>query len=92
MIQAIRPIGQDYDSEYLRIMRELKKLGLTPSGNKQIDKTRLSKAKQAFVDKLQDEYVKERRDQNSGIVQSSLEEERPGAMALAELNKILLGI
>ena len=31
MIQAIGAIGHDYDSEYIRIIRELQKYGITPT-------------------------------------------------------------
>ena len=92
MIQAIRPVGYDYDSEYLRIVRELQKYGLTPTGNKQVDKSRLNSARQNFVDKLKDELSKETTPNSHTYPDSSLEEKRVGANMVAEINKILLGL
>ena len=92
MIQAIRPIGQDYDSEYLRIIQELRKYGLQLTGNKQVDKGRLAQAKQEFVEGLQERYDIDFQEDKVNPQRVSMEEERPGAMAVAQLNRILLGI
>ena len=92
MIQAIRPIGQDYDSEFLRIAQELRKYGLQPSGNHQVDRGRLEKVKEEFVSDLQEKYDVGIPEYEENPVRTSMEEERPGAMAVAQLNRILLGI
>ena len=92
MIQAIRPIGQDYDSEFLRIAQELRKYGLQPSGNPQVDKGRLESAKTEFVSDLQERYDIGLPEFEENPQRASMEEERPGAMAVAQLNRILLGI
>ena len=93
MIQAILPIGQDYDSEYLRIIQELRKYGLSPTGNKEVDRGRLAQAKKEFVENLQERYdINLPNAEETDPERLSLEEQRPGAMAVARLNRLLLGI
>jgi len=93
LISAIGAIGHDCDPEYLRIIRELQRYGLTPSGNKNIDKSRLEQAKekekQAEAFLLQE--IKKPED-NQDEARAQLEELRTGATTLAQINRILLGI
>ena len=94
MIQAIGAIGHDYDSEYIRIIRELQKYGITPTGNKQIDKARLRQIKQKeeqAEEFLLDKIIYEEDDEISNN-RRQLEELRTGAMTLAQINRVLLGI
>ena len=93
MIQAIRPIHREEDTEHIRIMMELRKLGITPTGDKQVDKVLLKQAKEKKAEhiienKIQNEKVNNEADKDRAM----LEEIRTGAMALAELNRVLLGI
>ena len=92
MIQAIRPIGQDYNSEFLQIAQELRKYGLQPSGNNQVDRGRIEKVKEEFISDLQEKYDVGIPEYENNPARASIEEERPGAMAVAQLNRILLGI
>ena len=93
MISAIGAIGHDYDPEYLQIIRELRKYGLTPSGNKEIDKSRLAQAK--LKQEQAEEFLLEdisKPDENKDTERALLEELRTGATELAKINRVLLGI
>ena len=81
MVAAVQAIHSAYsDPEYLRILQELMKLGIAPSGNKSIDKTKLEQAKQ----NLQVQPLEAAQDTQ----RAQLEELRPGATTVAELNKL----
>ena len=103
MVHAITSISQysQYsDPEYLKIIRELQQLGIAPSGNKSTDKSKLQQAKLELVQKIQikqeEEQKQELQIQTIGGVQdtqrSQMENERIGAMTVAELNKIYFGL
>ena len=52
MVQAIGAIGNGFcgvDQEYIRILMELHKLGIVPSGNKEVDKVKLEQEKQKLA-------------------------------------------
>ncbi len=87
MIQAVGAINHYTDPEYIKILMELRKLGITPSGNKTIDREKLVQEKHRLEEKFE---VKEQYIPN--IEREKLEEQRTGATALAEINKILLGL
>ena len=54
MIQAIgNASGLSIDAEYLRIIQELRRLGLQPTGDKNNDAQRLAQAKAQLVQKIQ---------------------------------------
>ena len=100
LVAAISAIGSYSDPEYLRILQELMKLGIAPSGNKSVDKGKLEQAKLELIQKIQ---IKQEEEQKQDLkvqpleaVQDSqkaqLETEKPGAMNLAELNKIYFGL
>ena len=100
LVAAISAIGPHSDPEYLRILQELMKLGIAPSGNKSVDKSKLEQAKIELVQKIQAKQEEEQK-QNLKVQpleaakesqQASLEAERPGAMNVAELNKIYFGL
>ena len=83
MISAIGAIGHDYDPEYLQIIRELRKYGLTPSGNKEIDKSRLAQAK--LKQEQAEEFLLEdisKPDENKDTERALLEELRMGPIAI----------
>ena len=92
MIQAIGPIGGVEDPEYKRIIEELRKLGIRPTGNKQIDKTRLTEIKSKQAEKVLESQIQKSSDDNTDKEREQLERVKVGAMQLAELNKILLNI
>lgn len=92
----IQPIGMiqsagKQDPELLRIMHELMMLGVTPTGNKQVDKAKLEQIKEEMQAKLQEAQKNQQNDK--GIPQEELEKakmelQKPGAMQLSELNKL----
>jgi hypothetical protein len=94
VIQAVGAIGQYSDSEYLRIIQELMKLGISPSGNKYIDKIKLGQAQrqqeqsQFQVSQVQDDSLNT--DEQSE--RANMEISKVGATNLAEINKVLLGL
>lgn len=100
LVAAISAIGPYSDPEYLRILQELMKLGIAPSGNKSVDKSKLEQAKIELVQKIQ---AKQEEEQKQDLKvrpleavkesqQAQLETEKTGAMTLAELNKIYFGL
>lgn len=89
MIQAVGAINHYTDPEYIKILMELRKLGITPSGNKTIDRGKLVQEKHRLEEKFE---VKTPVTDKNQVERELLEENRPGATALAEINKILLGL
>lgn len=104
MIQALgNASGLSIDTEYLKVIQELRRLGLTSTGNQEIDFIRLERAKSELVNKIRDKETRESSEsigiqilspveeaQNAERVQ--LEAQRLGAMTIAELNKIYFGL
>ncbi len=104
MIQAIGVAsGLSIDAEYLRIIQELRSLGLNPSGNKTVDSQRLAQAKAELIQRI---YKKEETnstqelgvqvinqvDESQYAQRAEMEEQRLGAMTVAELNRIYFGL
>ena len=104
MIQAISPIINPYsDPEYLRILQELMRLGIAPSGNKNIDKAKLEQAKTELIEKIQQKETNNQKqelqvqpmspvDNVQDAKRTEMEEQRLGAMNIAELNKIYFNL
>ena len=92
MVHAIGPVGGIEDPEYKRIIQELMKLGIRPSGNKQIDKARLTQIKAEQAKKILEDKIERSNDNNVDKEREKLEELKTGAMQLAEINKLLLGL
>lgn len=104
MVAAINAISSSsYDAEYQRILQELMRLGISPSGNKTIDKGKLEQAKTELIQKIQNKNQEEEKNElqveTIGAVQDSqdakraqMEEQRLGAMTIAELNRMYFGI
>ena len=97
LIGSISGLGSGHSDEYNEILRKLRLLGIPPSGNYQIDKAKLD---QAIKEKLENEQQKEqfkieiqdKINPEERLNREKLEQERPGAQALGELKKILLGL
>lgn len=103
MIPAVGAVSANSDPEYLRMLQELMKLGIAPSGNKSIDKTKLEQAKTELIEKIQ---TKQREEEKNYLQvqpieaaqataepkRAQMEEERLGAMTIAELNKFYFGL
>ncbi len=105
MIQALgNASGLSIDAEYLRIIQELRSLGLTPTGNKTTDAQRLAQAKAELVQRIQKKEEITKSNQELGVQvisqvdeseyaqRSEMEEQRLGAMSVAQLNRIFFGL
>lgn len=103
MITAVRFLSSHIDQEYQQIIQELLRLGISPSGNKIVDKQKLQQAKAELVQKIQDKKVEEQKESIKVEIiapaenvdnseKSSLELQRLGAMTVAELNRLYFGI
>lgn len=103
MVAAISGINSYSDPEYQRILQELMRFGIAPSGNKNIDKGKLEKAKAELLQKIQTRQKEEQKQELQvqpleGIQdtqkseRAQLEESRLGAMNLSELNKFYFGL
>jgi len=81
------------DYEYLRIMRELQKYGVTPTKNKELDKAKLNeiKDKEIQAELIVEQRIESHRD-DSYERRKQLEELKIGAMTLAEINRVLHGL
>ena len=85
------------DPEYLKIIQELRRLGLTPTGNKQADKAKLeaekSKLTQKVINKAQEQQaVNNNQDIASPEKRNQMEVQKVGAMTVAKLYKFLHGL
>ena len=99
MINAIGGLSLQFDAEYQRIIQELLSLGITPSGNKAVDAAKLAHAKAELVNKIK---AKQTAEANANLqvqtiepadaaeknVQTEMEEQRLGAMNIAELMRL----
>ena len=104
MVAAISSLGvHNYDPEYQRILQELMRFGIAPSGNKNIDKGKLEQAKTELIQKIQTKNNEEEKQALQvqpleGVLdtqdpkRAEMEEQRLGAMTLAELNRMYFGI
>ena len=94
MVQAISAIGKNpfKDPEYIKIVRELYQLGIEPTGDKKVDKAKLESEKKKLAHKIEAKMQEQAASQNIDPQRTQMEEERLGAMNVAELNKILLGL
>ena len=104
MIQALGAAsGLCIDAEYMKIIQELRTLGLSPTGNKAVDAQRLAQAKAEIIRKInKHEEAKAQQELNVQVIsqvdegeyiqKSEMEEQRLGAMTVAQLNKIYFGL
>ena len=105
MIQALGiASGLSIDAEYLRIIQELRTLGLSPTGNKTTDAQRLAQAKAELVQRIQKKEETTKSQQELGVQiinqvdeseyaqRAEMEEQRLGAMSVAQLNRIFFGL
>ena len=105
MVQSIgNSNGYSNNAEYMRIMQELRSFGISPSGNQAKDAQKLNEAKNQLVQRLQQKEDIPQAQQDLGVQvinqvdesefakRSELEEQRLGAMNIAELNKFYFGL
>lgn len=87
MILPVLGFSTSIPSSYDEIIKRLRQLGLSPTGNVELDKSRLKSAIENRIEKFE---LKKAEEENQE--RKRLEEERTGAAALAELNKLFLGL
>ena len=95
MIYPVIPIHKGMNSEYAWILAELRRLGLTPTGDINIDKALVQKAKQKEnenKDEISIDKFNITAQSNETNELERMEEERIGAMNIALINRILLQI
>ena len=104
LIQAINNVsGLSIDAEYLRIIQELRALGLTPTGNKTTDYQRLQQAKAELVQRILHKEDTQKINELSVQVispvseaeyaqKNEMEEQRLGAMTVAQLNRLYFNL
>lgn len=96
MIVSIGGISTSIPAEYAEIIAKLKKLGLTPTGNPSIDRALLVQAINERVKKIEEkkkeELKKIEKNNPKDEERKKLEEERLGAKALGEQNRIFFNI
>ena len=91
MIVSINGISTSIPSSYEEVQRRLKMLGITPTGNPQIDIARLKSEINRRVEQ-KEEQQKEIKKEEDYSMKKKLEEERIGAQALAEQNRMFFGL
>lgn len=103
LVLAINAINSYSNPEYLRILQELRKLGIAPTGNLAVDKGKLEQAKTELINKIQNKQEEEQKqvlqapvieavDSTEYAQRAEMEEQRLGAMTVAELNRLYFGI
>ena len=101
MVMAVGAIGSYssnfQDPEYIKVLKELMQMGITPSGNKNADVSKLKEAKTELIEKIQTKQKQELQVQPLEASKESqqaqqLEYAKTGAMTLAELNKLYFGL
>ena len=98
MVNAISAIGalnayvRHIDPEYMRIIQEMLALGLTPTGDKEADRATLEAEKKRLAEKALKAREANIQNNSDNKEKSEMEIQKAGAMNLAELNKILLGL
>ena len=102
-ISSLNPNIGAADYEYQRILMELRRLGIAPSGNKSVDAAKLEQAKNELITKIKNKEAENERadigvqvaapvDEVQNAKRSEMEEKRLGAMTVAELNRLYFGI
>ena len=86
MISFVSGISTTIPSRYEEIIRRLKMFGLSPTGNPELDKSRLQAEINRRVEKVE-EVKKEEKKQEERAIEKQLEEERLGAKTLANRTK-----
>ena len=104
MLSAVSAIhgGLYIDPEHQRIISELIQLGISPTYNKSTDKAKLERAKSELIEKIQSKNEENYENENNVYSiedyyssdeyseRARMEEERLGAMTIAELNRYFL--
>ena len=95
MITSIGGISTSIPLNHSDIIRKLKALGITPTGNPVVDRARLVEALEARVKELEEKKVEEKKkieDDEERRVREELEYERRGADTIGWYNRVFLGL
>jgi hypothetical protein len=96
MIYPVVPIHKRMNSEYAWILAELRRLGLTPTGDIDIDRAQVQEAKQKESEDKEeisfDKFIFYKGENSGETEREKMEYERVGAMNVALINRILLQI
>ncbi|PWL80725.1 hypothetical protein DBY21_00855 [Candidatus Gastranaerophilales bacterium] len=93
MASAISSSANTIDSEYLRIMRQLRAYGIEPTGDKSVDKAKLQKieaAKDSQTSQFANTKNNNKNAENSSNI--AITDNGQGTDQLAMLNKLKLGL
>ena len=78
-------------SDYEELKRKMRLLGLTPSGNVQLDRSRFASAAKKRIEQAEvKKKTVKKKEENK--LQKKLELEKPGAMQQAQLNRMFHNI
>lgn len=91
MIVSISGISTSIPSSYEEIKRRLRQLGLSPSGNYEVDKSRLKQAINSKVEKAEEKKKEDIKEEERNV-EKRLEEKKLGAQALSEQNKFFFNL
>ena len=91
MILPIFGFSTNIPSSYDEIIRRLKMLGLSPTGNPQFDKSRLKQAINNRVEKIEEKKEEAKKEEEISI-EKQLIEKRIGENALGEQNRFYFGL
>lgn len=91
MIVSISGISTSIPNSYDEVKRRLRLLGIAPTGNPQVDIARLKSEINRRVEQKEEEK-KEIKKEEDYTIKKQQEEERLGAQALAEQNKLYFGL
>lgn len=95
MIFPIIGIHQSMTSEYAWILAEMRRLGLTPSGDINIDRAKVQRAREKESENnknISEKFELPNSKHNDSEERENLEYERIGAMNVAMINRVLLQI
>ena len=94
--------GFGADTEYIRLVQEMHSFGLHPTGSKNLDAQKLANVKNELVHKIQNSFSGNENgvgvqtispvDETDFIQRSEMEEQRLGAMNVANLNRFYFGL
>ena len=99
MVMSVGAIGNEnhyIDYEHMKIIQELYRLGIKPTGIKELDKAKLKAEKEKIINQIKQKAENieqtDKIENKETIEKARLEEERLGAKTVSELNKILHGL
>ncbi len=92
MFFSISGIHPKIPANYQEIIRQLRELGLSPTGNYQIDVSRLQAALKKKTEKFEIKHAEIEQNSEGNNILKELEEERLGAQVLGEQKRFFFGL